>query len=48
MGTDPFFLDLLFILLCDHFPDLDPHFVTRSDHGPKFFIRSGSRYYLYI
>ena len=36
MGTDPFFLDPLFILLCDPFPDPDLQFVTRSDPDPKF------------
>ena len=28
--------DPLFILLCDPFPDPDPHFVTRSFPDPKF------------
>ena len=48
--------DSPFILLCDPFPDPDPHFVTRSfpdtDSYPKFLTRSlsgsRSRYYLYI
>ena len=43
--TDP-----LFIIVCDPFPDHNPHFVTRSDpdRDPKFLTRSRSLYYLYI
>ena len=51
--SDP---DHLFIILCDHFPDPDSHFVTRyfpdPDPDPKIITRSRSRsrsqYYLYI